>query len=408
VNFYLGWVPFLFAVHGIRRGQSPNKRLLLAFLFASIVLYFGPQVRGLYDMLFFALLPLRAIENTHTFAGFVFIGYVYFIALGIVTHSRWKKHLPLLIILTWTELSAYQLVFVNRQSQMNHSLNRAEIGLDFGSRPDYPLVPRKKSIIPAIGDSNPADFQKLMAEKKIYPVKDFKNVFYVPTTTKNDVINFSSTVSRIPVATDFAENFSIASHRLLPPRALTFPKLYGDILESSTSERVKSALLGINLDPVQYYPTAVPVDASDLLNPNTEPKVFRMLSQSIAIHRPGRESRSSIRQGTEATPIEVIKFHPGYLKVKMTAPSNGYLLYRDGFHPGWIGRVNGSPAELIRANYNQKAVSVKSGSNTVEFIFRPTLYLVALAIYCAATIAVAVFSAVFAVNSVLFRRLTAS
>jgi len=57
--------------------------------------------------------------------------------------------------------------------------------------------------------------------------------------------------------------------------------------------------------------------------------------------------------------------------MRVEATRKGFLFVSDQLYPGWQARVNGRPAEILRANYAFRAVAVPEGVSTVEFSYRP-------------------------------------
>ena len=73
----------------------------------------------------------------------------------------------------------------------------------------------------------------------------------------------------------------------------------------------------------------------------------------------------------------------------MDSPAEGYLVLSDPFYPGWRAELDGSPAEILRANYAFRAVAVPAGSHTVTMTFRPASWIAGLAISLATLAALA-------------------
>ncbi len=67
---------------------------------------------------------------------------------------------------------------------------------------------------------------------------------------------------------------------------------------------------------------------------------------------------------------------PNNLQLRVTSDRPGWLVLRDGWDPGWRAKVNGRGAEVLRADYNFRAVAVPAGTSTVDFAYRPTSVLV--------------------------------
>ncbi|MEE8351802.1 MAG: YfhO family protein, partial [Rhodospirillales bacterium] len=55
--------------------------------------------------------------------------------------------------------------------------------------------------------------------------------------------------------------------------------------------------------------------------------------------------------------------------VKIAGPDGAWLVYADGFHPGWRATLNGKPLPVWKANMAFKAVFLPPGVNAVVFDF---------------------------------------
>ena len=61
----------------------------------------------------------------------------------------------------------------------------------------------------------------------------------------------------------------------------------------------------------------------------------------------------------------------------LTKSENDFLLIRsEVWAPGWRAVVDGSPGELLRGDCTLQAVIVPAGKHEIEFVYRPTIYLV--------------------------------
>jgi uncharacterized membrane protein YfhO len=56
----------------------------------------------------------------------------------------------------------------------------------------------------------------------------------------------------------------------------------------------------------------------------------------------------------------------------VTAPAAGWLVFNDAYAAVWRAEVNGSRAEIFRANLLVRAVLVPAGESRVVFTFWPT------------------------------------
>jgi len=59
------------------------------------------------------------------------------------------------------------------------------------------------------------------------------------------------------------------------------------------------------------------------------------------------------------------------LTVRVTAPTDGFLLVADTLYPGWSASLDGHPAPLYRANLAVRGVPVPAGSHEVRFAYEP-------------------------------------
>jgi uncharacterized membrane protein YfhO len=58
-------------------------------------------------------------------------------------------------------------------------------------------------------------------------------------------------------------------------------------------------------------------------------------------------------------------------RVRLNASGPGYLLLTDAFYPGWVARVDGRPAPILRADLMFRAVALGPGAHEVVFSFEP-------------------------------------
>lgn len=65
-------------------------------------------------------------------------------------------------------------------------------------------------------------------------------------------------------------------------------------------------------------------------------------------------------------PIEVLKYTPHEIRLRVSAPSAGYVLINDQYDPDWQVEINGNAADLLRADYLLRAVAVDAGISTID------------------------------------------
>jgi hypothetical protein len=70
---------------------------------------------------------------------------------------------------------------------------------------------------------------------------------------------------------------------------------------------------------------------------------------------------------------------PERVVVRVRSAADGYVVLADAYYPGWTATVNGTPRDILRADYAFRAVPLPAGDNEVVFRFRPrSFYLGAL------------------------------
>lgn len=80
---------------------------------------------------------------------------------------------------------------------------------------------------------------------------------------------------------------------------------------------------------------------------------------------PGLEESDLSGEGV----VSVIKDDPQNIVFKVKSNKEGLLFLSDNFYTGWHAKVNGSEAEIYRANYSFRAVKIPKGESEVEFYY---------------------------------------
>ncbi len=57
--------------------------------------------------------------------------------------------------------------------------------------------------------------------------------------------------------------------------------------------------------------------------------------------------------------------------VDVESPDGGWVVLNDVWHPWWVGRIDGKPADVLKANVLFRAIAVPSGRHKVSFEFHP-------------------------------------
>jgi hypothetical protein len=77
---------------------------------------------------------------------------------------------------------------------------------------------------------------------------------------------------------------------------------------------------------------------------------------------------------------EIARYEPNRVEIKTDSSTRNLLVLGDNYFPGWRAKIDGHRAKVLRANYNQRAVSVPAGSHTVTFSYQPKSVLYGLVI----------------------------
>ncbi|MFA6255501.1 MAG: YfhO family protein [Patescibacteria group bacterium] len=64
------------------------------------------------------------------------------------------------------------------------------------------------------------------------------------------------------------------------------------------------------------------------------------------------------------------------IKINVDFPQAGFLYLDQIYFPGWQAKIDGQPAEILRANYTFTAIQVPSGQHQIEFFYRPASYFI--------------------------------
>jgi len=93
---------------------------------------------------------------------------------------------------------------------------------------------------------------------------------------------------------------------------------------------------------------------------------------------------------------------PNHLDLTTRSASAGLLVLSEVDYPGWQVKVDGQPAQVLRADTVLRAVCLPAGSHTVRFEFAPRDLMIGAVISC---LALAVVMVVVVVElTLLYRR----
>jgi hypothetical protein len=73
--------------------------------------------------------------------------------------------------------------------------------------------------------------------------------------------------------------------------------------------------------------------------------------------------------------VQLLRYTPNHLELKVDCPRDGWLLVTDRWAAGWRAKVNRRPAEVFGGNLIFRAVRVQAGENIVQFTYSQRLYM---------------------------------
>ncbi len=131
-------------------------------------------------------------------------------------------------------------------------------------------------------------------------------------------------------------------------------------------------------------------------NPNAMPRAF-FVNRFVSVSNP-RESFEALRspdfdphttavveappgvltftqfQGLPSGEAHMLEDRRNRVVVETKSLQDGLLVLSDNYYPGWIAKVDGRPAPVIRANHTMRAVGVPAGTHVVSFEFAPMTF----------------------------------
>ncbi len=114
-----------------------------------------------------------------------------------------------------------------------------------------------------------------------------------------------------------------------------------------------------------------------LLDPGFDPARNVVLERAPAIE-PRSDARGSVRWLERGINSQL-------LETESSGPM--LLVVTDNYYPAWQVAIDGSPAELLRADHTLRAVSVPAGTHRIRFFYRSPLYRAAALTTLGATLA---------------------
>lgn len=76
--------------------------------------------------------------------------------------------------------------------------------------------------------------------------------------------------------------------------------------------------------------------------------------------------------------VEIVQYQDNYLLFKTLNEGPGILVLSDSFDSGWQAFIDGSKKEILRADFNLRAVVVPEGEHEIKFIYQPQSFKIGL------------------------------
>jgi hypothetical protein len=208
----------------------------------------------------------------------------------------------------------------------------------------------------------------------------------------------------------YFQNLSIPKNRpllnLMAARYLILAEFENEPIDSLT----KPPLRWLKTITTQRHPALPPERVSVYENPAALPRAFYVPRVEVI-----REPRDVLRRlasdthdprsaalvevmpsdgflgsdGPGTGDVTIVRDRSEELVLHVTATQDGFLSLTDQYYPGWNVTVNGSPAEIMRANHAFRAVRVPAGESTVVFSYRPLSVLVGVLVTLVSVVALA-------------------
>jgi hypothetical protein len=89
--------------------------------------------------------------------------------------------------------------------------------------------------------------------------------------------------------------------------------------------------------------------------------------RTVLLERPPADPPSGDTEGT----VRILRYENTDIEIEADAPSGGFVVLNDVWHPWWRATVDGKPADILKANVLFRAVVVPPGRHVVRFTFHP-------------------------------------
>ncbi len=120
-------------------------------------------------------------------------------------------------------------------------------------------------------------------------------------------------------------------------------------------------------DVVQVVPESSPSDLATL-EEHVGPGRFAVVADPAQV-------TSRVIEQPGPNQARIVSDSGDQLEIEASFSAAGYLVISDSFFPGWVARVDGVEANVLKANYAFRAVHLPAGTHKVVMTFRPSALL---------------------------------
>lgn len=111
------------------------------------------------------------------------------------------------------------------------------------------------------------------------------------------------------------------------------------------------------------------------------------LSKTVILEK---EPPLKVNNGYQGGEVEIVRYSENEVELNYSTKESALLVVTDSYYPGWRALIDGERTEILRADFNLRAVVVPRGKHRVLFEFRPESFFIGLAV-SALTLALLLF-----------------
>ena len=98
-----------------------------------------------------------------------------------------------------------------------------------------------------------------------------------------------------------------------------------------------------------------------------------------------------------------MSYEPERIELDVVADRDSYLLFQDGFYPGWRAYVDGEDTIIIRTDTGMRAIALSEGRHRLVMEFRPRSLKIGLALTCLGLVLTVAYAAGAKGHRIVFR-----